>query len=162
MRKRLIFITLIGIYSCKSAPPPKPVAPPRQVKAPAFDAAKADAELAKVTVYGFERFKEGISHDRFDEFGERAAATVEKIVAEMPQGYKIEIVGHARSYPSMVKEYVERLSVMRAKYVFHYFIRKGLPEQKLTFIGVGDAEPDSDAERSAGGSVSFRLTQKTD
>lgn len=101
-----------------------------------------------------------MSHSRFDEYGDAAAKEASNVVAEMPEGYVLQIVGHAGKYPSMRKEYVETLSAMRAKYVFHYFLRKGIPENKLEYIGVGDSEPDPDTERNAAGSVSFRIVPK--
>jgi outer membrane protein OmpA-like peptidoglycan-associated protein len=147
------------VLHCATPPKPKVQEPPRAVtRAPVFDAQAANEELAKVTILGFRQFTDGMAHSKFDAYGDQAAIVAKKVLETMPADYKLQIVGHARQYPSMRREYVKSLSTMRAKYVYHYMSKKGLPESKMEYIGVGDDEPDADQERNSGGSVSFRVS----
>lgn len=120
----------------------------------------ANAQLAKVPVVGFPPFATKMPITQFDKYGENAATVAKTVIASMPEGYLLQIVGHANQHPSKSAAYTKSLSTQRAKYVYNYFAAKGIDKNKMTYAGAGNSEPDPNLSHSENRRVTFKLIQK--
>ncbi|AFM11537.1 OmpA family protein [Turneriella parva] len=121
---------------------------------------QANQQLAKVPVVGFPPFSTTMPMTQFDQYGENAATVAKGIVASMPAGYKLQIIGHANQHASKSAAYTKSLSQQRAKYVYNYFAKKGLDKSKMTYVGVGNSEPDPNLSHADNRRVTFKLVKK--
>jgi len=120
----------------------------------------ANQQLAKVPVVGFPPFSTSMPITQFDQYGENAATVAKGVVASMPAGYKLQITGHANQHASKSAAYTKSLSQQRAKYVYNYFVQKGLDKSKMTYVGVGNSEPDPNLSHADNRRVTFKLVKK--
>jgi hypothetical protein len=120
----------------------------------------ANGQLAKVPVVGFPPFEPKMPITQFDQYGENAATVAKGVVASMPAGYKLQITGHANQHASKSAAYTKSLSQQRAKYVYNYFVQKGLDKSKMTYVGVGNSEPDPSLSHAENRRVTFKLVTK--
>jgi len=121
---------------------------------------QANEQLAKVPVIGFPPFTTTMPMTQFDQYGENAATAAKAVIATMPDGYLLQIVGHANQHRTKSVAYTKSLSVARAKYVYNYFVKKGVDKSKLTYTGVGNDEPDANLSHDNNRRVTFKLVQK--
>ena len=148
-------LTAIMVIACGSAPAKESRSLGDGV---AIDA--ANAQLAKVPVVGFPPFTTKMPITQFDQYGENAATVAKTVIASMPEGYLIQIVGHANQHPSKSAAFTKSLSTQRAKYVYTYFVSKGIDKNKMTYTGVGSSEPDPNLSHSDNRRVTFKLIKK--
>ena len=120
----------------------------------------ANQQLAGVAVLGFPAFTESMPVGQFDKYGATAANVVKTIVNEMPAGYVLQITGHANQHASKDAQYTKTLSVSRARYVYNYFLKKGIAKTYLSYQGVGADEPDSSLSHDNNRRVTFKLVAK--
>ncbi len=120
----------------------------------------ANAQLAKIPIVGFPPFATKMPITQFDKYGEEAATVAKTVVASMPAGYQLQVVGHANQHPAKSTAYTKSLSLQRAKYVYDYFGRKGIDKKKMTYTGVGNSEPDPSLSHSDNRRVTFKLIAK--
>lgn len=119
----------------------------------------ANGQLAKVPVIGFPPFGTSMPITQFDQYGENSATAAKAVIASMPAGYKLQVTGHANQHAQKSAGYTKNLSTQRAKYVYNYFVKKGVDKSKLTYVGVGDSEPDSSLSRDQNRRVTFKLVE---
>ena len=120
----------------------------------------ANDQLAKVPVVGFPPFSNTMPMTQFDQYGKNAATVAKGVVNNMPDGYVLQIKGHANQHPSKSAAYTKSLSLQRAKYVYNYFAGKGIDKKKMTAVGVGNAEPDPSLSHAENRRVTFKLVPK--
>ncbi|MGC4027178.1 MAG: OmpA family protein [Mesorhizobium sp.] len=120
----------------------------------------ANEQLAKIPVVGFPPFGTQMPITQFDKYGENAATVAKTVVSSMPEGYLLQVVGHANQHASKSEAYTKSLSTQRAKYVYNYFAAKGIEKKKMTYTGVGNAEPDANLSHSDNRRVTFKLIKK--
>jgi adhesin transport system outer membrane protein len=91
-------------------------------------------------------------------------ALLEDIAAQLQhlEGYAIEVVGHTDNTGGT--DHNQALSRNRAYSVYQFLINSGIPEQKLTYYGMGEREPiatnDSEAGKSRNRRIQFKLIQQ--
>lgn len=118
----------------------------------------ANEKLAKAAVVGL---------PAFDSKGAGASAkgslaTVKEVVAEMPEGYVLEITGHHNQHPDKDKRKDDGkggLSRQRAKDVYNYFVKNGIPKEKMTYRGAGSSERDESLSREKNRRVTFKVVK---
>lgn len=120
----------------------------------------ANGQLAKVPVVGFPPFSTTMPMSQFDQYGENAATVAKGVVNALPDGYVLQIRGHANQHPSKSVAYTKNLSEQRARYVYNYFAKKGIDKKKMTWVGVGNAEPDPSLSHDQNRRVTFQLVPK--
>ena len=103
-------LTAIMVIACGSAPAKESRSLGDGV---AIDA--ANAQLAKVPVVGFPPFTTKMPITQFDQYGENAATVAKTVIASMPEGYLLQIVGHANQHPSKSAAFTKSLSTQRAR-----------------------------------------------
>ncbi|AFM11041.1 OmpA family protein [Turneriella parva] len=166
----LIGALTIGFAACSSTeekkaevtpPPAAPEpAPAANTRSAGLDSGvdSANEKLAKVAVVGL---------PAFDAKGAGASAkgslaTVKEVVAEMPEGYVLEITGHHNQHPEKDKRKDDGkggLSRQRAKDVYNYFVKNGIPKEKMTYRGAGSAERDENLSREKNRRVTFKVVK---
>lgn len=165
----LIGALVMAIAACSSTekkaevtPPPAaeaaPAANTRSVDMGAGSVDAANEKLAKAAIVGL---------PAFDAKGAGASAkgslsTVKEVVAEMPEGYVLEITGHHNQHPDKDKRQDDGkggLSRQRAKDVYNYFVKNGIPKEKMTYRGAGSAERDESLSREKNRRVTFKLVK---
>ncbi|MFO1469631.1 MAG: OmpA family protein [Turneriella sp.] len=120
----------------------------------------ANQQLAKVPAVGYPPFATTMPTAQFDQYGETAATVAKNVVNSMPPGYVLQVTGHANQHPSKSAAYTKSLSLQRAKYVYNYFIKKGIDKNKMTYVGVGNAEPDPNLSHSDNRRVTFKIVKQ--
>lgn len=78
----------------------------------------------------------------------------------MPDGYVLQIKGHANQHASKSAAYTKSLSLARAKYVYNYFAGKGIDKKKMTTVGGGNAEPDPNLSHEDNRLVRLKIVPK--
>jgi outer membrane protein OmpA-like peptidoglycan-associated protein len=116
-------------------------------------------KLAKVPVVGLPAFKAGV---KIDSYGKESLAAAKDAVAELPEGYVLQITGHHNQHPDKAQRKGNGLSVQRAKQVYDYFVKNGIAKEKLTYRGVGSTEFDKSLSREKNRRVTFRIVKKGD
>jgi outer membrane protein OmpA-like peptidoglycan-associated protein len=142
-------------------PPPAPEAAPAANTRSVDMGGSVDAaneKLSKAAVVGL---------PAFDSKGAGSSAkgslsTVKEVIAEMPEGYVLEITGHHNQHPDKDKRKDDGkggLSRQRAKDVYNYFAKNGVPKEKMTYRGAGSAERDESLSREKNRRVTFKLVK---
>ncbi len=145
MKKSLILIsvivTMISIISCSK----------EQVKEPGVaqssDAivSASNAQLSKYPVTGFAYKSSAIEPMKWSTWARVAAPIVSGILDKLPEGYVMEVRGHADSRgpeePQGDKPGNLKISKDRAKAVYNALAQQGLKTNKITYRGVGSSEP---------------------
>ncbi len=148
----LLFAALFA--ACSSTPKVEERAPSGNMIVDA-----ANAQLAKVPVMGFPGFGSSMPMTQFDQYGEASASVAKGVVASMPEGYKLQIAGHANSGSGKPQSFLKNISTQRAKFVYDYFKQKGLDGTKMTYVGVSDSDQDPSLTKLQNRRVTFKLVE---
>ncbi|MBN8220916.1 MAG: OmpA family protein [Spirochaetes bacterium] len=141
----------------KTEPPKKeePVVATRSVDTGAVVEAQNE-KLAKVPVLGLPPFESG---KKVDSYGKASLDAAKAAVADMPEGYVLQITGHHNQHPDKSKRKGYGLSQQRAKQIYDYFVKNGIPKEKLSYRGVGSSENDKSLTRAQNRRVTFRIVK---
>ena len=105
----------------------------------------SNKQLSSFPVKGFGYKDAAVPSQDWDKWATAAAPVVSKIVTELPEGYVLQVTGHTDSrgpeYPVGNKPGNMKISADRAKNVHTMLKNKGITSPKLTYKGVGSAEP---------------------
>lgn len=88
---------------------------------------------------GFAGGKATINKNEDLENMKRIVGLVKPIIDKIPDGYVMQITGHAADYPTPALQ--RSVSVARAKKVYDELRKAGVPASKMTYKGVGISEP---------------------
>lgn len=147
---------------------PAKVEVPKTEEVPVVQARSADTgasvdaineKLAKVSVMGLPPFAASISDEKMDEYGKKALEEAKAATEQLPEGYMLQITGHANQHPDKSKRVGSGLSVKRAKVVYDYFVKNGIAKEKLAYRGAGSAESDEKLSRANNRRVTFKLVK---
>jgi outer membrane protein OmpA-like peptidoglycan-associated protein len=140
----------------KASPPPPASPPPAEDKSARLDTLETDvlSSSPKARGSGQESNTFIINNVQFD--ADRATLTSSSFPAldklanllRSKPGLKFEIGGHTNILPP--EDYCQQLSEERAKSVYDYLIRMGIPSTQLTYKGYGKSQPielDKDLEK---------------
>lgn len=148
-------LSLAAIFAACSSTPKAEERSPSLGSGMIIDA--ANGQLSKVPVVGFPPYGASMPITQFDQYGENAATAAKAVVASMPEGYKLQITGHAN--PVGAPAFIKSISLQRAKFVQAYFVKKGLEPKKMIAVGVGDTEQDPNLSREQNRRVTFKLVE---
>ncbi len=138
---------------------PKKEEPPVVASRSVDTGAVVDAQnekLAKVPVMGLPPFEAG---KNIDKYGKDSLAAAKAAIAEMPEGHVLQITGHHNQHPDKAQRKGNGLSQQRAKQVYDYFVKNGIPKEKLAYRGIGSAEYDKGLSREKNRRVTFRIVK---
>ena len=125
----------------------------------------ANSELARVSIGGFGYKSSTVPANTWTSWNQTGMPVVRRIVAEVPDGYVLQITGHADAsgpeLPTGNKPGNVRISSDRARNVYNNLTRN-LDSPKFTHRGVGSSQPIDgvDGRDSAQRRVSFRIVQQ--
>jgi outer membrane protein OmpA-like peptidoglycan-associated protein len=88
---------------------------------------------------GFPGAKATLSKSEDLENMKRIVGLVKPIIEKIPDGYVMQITGHAADYPTPALQ--RSVSVARAKKIYNELKKAGVPADKMTYKGVGISEP---------------------
>ena len=153
--RKIFVLTMLaaGMFAVAcSSTEKKPEPPP--VEAPKVEAPKAaepvvaarsidpsvkidelNTRLTKVAVVGLPPFQR-TGGKKMDELAQKSLEESKSVLADMPEGYVLQITGHHNQHPDKSKRTGKGLSVQRAKYVFDYFVKNGVAKEKLAYRDV--------------------------
>ena len=150
MKKVLTALTIIiaaaFIVSCAK----EQVKEPEKVGADSNLVSVSNEQLAKYPVDGFAYKSSKVPPQKWDQWAKVAAPVVKGIIDKLPDGYVLEVRGHADgrgpesaegSKPGNMK-----ISTDRAKAVYDSLGKAGISSPKLTYRGVGSSETLSGAD----------------
>ena len=169
-----IVALILFAAACSSTdkkPEPPPVEPPKveapKVETPVVAARSVDpamkvdelnTRLAKVSVVGLPAFQPN-GGKKMDELAQKSLDESKSVVADMPEGYVLQITGHHNQHPDKSKRTGKGLSIQRAKYVYTFFVKNGVPKEKLAYRGAGSEENDKSLSRDENRRVTFKVVK---
>ncbi|MBP7734975.1 MAG: OmpA family protein [Spirochaetes bacterium] len=150
MKKVFIAITLIisavFIVSCAK----EQVKEPDKVGANSALVSSSNEQLAKYPVTGFGYKSSKVPPQSWNNWAKVAAPVVKGIIAQLPDGYVLEVRGHTDGRGPESAEGNKpgntKISTDRAKAVYDSLGKAGITSPKLTYRGVGSSEPLSGAD----------------
>lgn len=167
-----IFISAALFVSCAQTTQQAKTDGAQQVKQDATPKVKSDAGDGDAAVSMINRQVEDFSIDGFPggsaklkgnedlENMKKIIGLVKPIIEQVPAGYAMQITGHAADYPT--KSTQMSVSKARAAKIYSELKKAGVPASKMTYKGVGIAEPLSryDAKDAKQRRVSFKAVKK--
>lgn len=154
----------------KKVEQPAPVVqqPPKVEEAPVVKAAPLDPQvkidaynetLSKVPMLALPPFQSSFSGAKFESSAKPALTATQEIVKDLPDGYVLEVKGHHNPAPDKAQRTSNKLSVARAKAVYDYFVKSGVPADKLSYRGVGSSEHDAKLSNDENRRVTFQVVK---
>ena len=135
-----ILITSPVLFSCATE-----VAKAPEVTKGTFSLSASNSQLARYPMSGFAYKKWDMPTQQWDWWAKNAEPIVRGIINKMPDGYVLEVRGHADSRgpenPEGSKPGNIYISTERAKTVYDALERAGVKSSKMTVRGVGSSEP---------------------
>lgn len=161
----------VACSSTEKKPEPPPVEPPKveapKVEAPVVASRSIDpsvkidelnTRLTKVSVVGLPAFQR-TGGKKMDSLAQKSLEESKSVIADMPEGYVLQITGHHNQHPDKSKRTGNGLSVQRAKYVYDYFVKGGVAKEKLAYRGAGSSENDKNLSRDENRRVTFKVVK---
>ena len=161
----------VACSSTEKKPEPPPVEPPKveapKVEAPVVASRSVDpsmkidelnTRLTKVSVVGLPAFQR-TGGKKMDSLAQKSLEESKSVIADMPDGYVLQITGHHNQHPDKSKRTGNGLSVQRAKYVYDYFVKNGVAKEKLAYRGAGSSENDKSLSRDENRRVTFKVVK---
>ncbi|HRS79093.1 MAG TPA: OmpA family protein [Spirochaetota bacterium] len=135
-----IIIATIFIVSCAK----EQVKEPEKVGVDTNIVSASNEQLAKYPVTGFAYKSSKVPPQSWDKWAKVAAPVVKGILDKLPDGYALEIRGHADGRGPESAEGAKpgnmKISTDRAKAVYDSLGKAGITSPKLTYRGVGSSE----------------------
>jgi outer membrane protein OmpA-like peptidoglycan-associated protein len=136
----VVFVFAIG---CASTPPPQ-----TQVKedtsARMPDISSQNEQLTNYSIGGFGYKSSELDSTKWDAWAQKAAPIVKEIIDKLPEGYILQVTGHADASgpeePEGDKPGNIKLSADRAKAVFDALKKAGIDSPKIKYKGLGSSE----------------------
>lgn len=135
----------------------EPVVAARSID-PSMKVDELNTRLAKVAVVGLPPFQR-TGGKKMDELAQKSLEESKSVMADMPEGYVLQITGHHNQHPDKSKRTGNGLSVQRAKYVYDYFLKNGVAKEKLAYRGAGSSENDKSLSRDENRRVTFKMVK---
>jgi hypothetical protein len=163
-----VFVVACSSTDKKTEPPvepPKVEAP--KVETPVVASRSIDpsvkidelnTRLTKVAVVGLPAFQR-TGGKKMDDLAQKSLEESKSVIADMPEGYVLQITGHHNQHPDKSKRTGNGLSVQRAKYVHDYFVKNGVAKEKLAYRGAGSSENDKNLSRDENRRVTFKVVK---
>ncbi len=129
-------------------------------------AQSSNEQLANIPVAGFGYKDSQVPAQQWDDFAKKAAPVIKNIIDNMPDGYVLQVTGHTDGSgpeePVGNKPGNIKISSDRANQVFEALKKNGVTSPKMTFKGVGSAEPleGVDARDAKQRRVTFKVVPK--
>ncbi len=157
-----IIIATIFIVSCAK----EQVKEPEKVGVDSNLVSVSNEQLAKYPVTGFGYKSSKVPAQEWDKWAKVAAPVVKGILDKLPDGYALEIRGHADGRGPESAEGNKpgntKISTDRAKAVYDSLGKAGITSSKLTYRGVGSSETLSGADPNSADQrrVTFQVVPK--
>ena len=141
----LLSVIIVPLLACESSQPKTEASPWVQ---------SSNENLQKIPVLGFDYKASEVSRAQWNRWAKENRTTVEKVLKDLPQGYVLQITGHTDARgpeePEGDKPGNLKISSDRAKMVYDALKASGITSPRLTYRGVGSAQPISTVpEKSA-------------
>jgi outer membrane protein OmpA-like peptidoglycan-associated protein len=142
----LLTLAVAFALSCTSKPAPKVSKDVNvSVDVPAkIIVSNANKILSRLPLKNFEYKSSKIPKQEWEKWTESAAPIVEDIIEKLPDGYVLQITGHADisgpELPVGEKPGNIKISTDRAKSVWTSLFRRGINSTDITYRGVGSSE----------------------
>ena len=91
------------------------------------------------SIDGFPGAKATLTKNEDLENMKRIVGLVKPIIEKVPDGYVMQITGHAADYPTPALQ--RSVSNARAKKIYDELKKAGVPAEKMTYKGVGISDP---------------------
>ena len=167
MKKALVLIVssfmMMALISCAGTQQTTVKAPETDTKVSSGGNMAVDAINSQVKGFSIDGFKQGtakIDKNEDLENMKKIVGIVKPIIEKVPDGYVMQITGHAANYNSKSEQ--KRVSTDRAAKIYSELKKAGVPASKMSYKGVGIDEPaagygDKDAQQRR---VSFKAVKK--
>lgn len=132
----------------------------RSASSPEEMVAEMNTKLERATLQGFSAWKANVDKKTYEEWAEAAAPVVNEVIAEVPDGYVLQVTGHSDAQGNKSRN--KTISAKRAKIVYDALRKKGVKSKKFTYKGVGSAQLANADDKNAGENrrVTFLVVKK--
>jgi len=162
----LLFVSILATFllvSCESQQPKTDVKQDTTVKADAggdFAVNAINRQVGGFSIDGFPGGSSKLSKNEDLENMKKIVDLVKPIIDQIPDGYVMQITGHAADYPT--KSLQASVSKGRAAKIYNELKKAGVPASKMTYKGVGISEPleGYDGKDAKQRRVSFKAVKK--
>lgn len=159
-------VMLGGVYcgssEKKTSEEPKPTTPttPKVRTAPDLIVKGLNDQLSKVPLKGFAFGEPTTDVDEYRRWAKAAAPVVSGVISKMPDGYDLEVQGHACAKGTDAAN--QRISYARASYVHSQLKKEGVTSPKLTKKGYAATRlaNTADPEAAENRRVTFQVVEK--
>lgn len=104
-----------------------------------FAVRAVNSQVKGFSIDGFPGAKATLNKNDDLENMKRIVSLVKPIIEKVPNGYVMQITGHAADYPTPALQ--KSVSNARAKTIYDELRKAGVPADKMTYKGVGISEP---------------------
>jgi len=139
MRKYVVVLLVLAVAAAISCKGGQGVGDPNSMFVSA-----SNQSLAKIPMEGFGYKSSTLPPQEWDKWATAAAPVVKEIITKLPDGYVLQVTGHADSRGPEERVGAKpgnlKISDDRAKVVFNSLKKKGIDSPKMTYKGIGSSE----------------------
>ena len=119
-----------------------------------------NSQLDTATLTGFDVWGTNVDTSKYDSWAQTAAPVVKGILDKTPDGYNLEVQGHADGDGGAAQN--QQVSTTRAKIIYDALKKQGVTSPKLTYKGYGSSNLKNPSNPSAPENrrVGFQIVKK--
>lgn len=137
-----------------------PVARSRSLDLGAEVLDRLNSRLADMSVSDYDPYSVKVKQTQFDELINRVKPVLKEALDQVPEGYVLQVTGHANPNKKHGESYWVNLSQRRAKTVFDHLVQQGMTAGKMSVKGVGSSQPAVEGWSPKNRRVTFKIIKK--
>ncbi len=117
--------------------------------------------LKQARMFGFKAWKAAPGKAAYAEWEKSDIPIVKSVVAEIPEGYVVEVRGHADTQGATKAN--QKIGLKRAEFVYEALTKSGVDKDKLVYRSMGESNPimdETNTENPLNRRVSFVVLKK--
>lgn len=121
---------------------------------------RLNARLAEMSLSDYDPYSVQVKKTQLDELIGRIKPVLKEALGQAPEGYVLEVKGHANPNKSHDENYWLNLSRNRARGVYNHLVKQEVPADKMSVKGVGSSEPAVEGWSPKNRRVTFKIIKK--
>ncbi len=121
---------------------------------------RLNGRLAQMSLSDYDPYAVEVKKTQFDELINRIKPVLKEALDQVPEGYVLEVKGHANPNKQHGEDYWLDLSNKRARRVYDHLVEQGITADKMAVKGVGSSEPAQSGWSPKNRRVTFKVIKK--
>lgn len=121
---------------------------------------RLNSRLAEMGLSDYDPYSVKVKKTQLDELIGRIKPVLSEALGQVPEGYVLEVKGHANPNKSHNEDYWLNLSRNRARRVLDHLVEQGVTKDKMVVKGVGSSEPAVEGWSPKNRRVTFKIIKK--